>query len=296
VDGTESGQYVMKKKLENSIDMGKAFFRTNMLDKAAACFEEALENQESPHEALFYLGVISFRKGEYQKAVEMFKKLLEIRTDSIHTYNNLALSLEKCNRMKEAMLVYNTGLEITPASSLLLANRGVLKYKSHDFEGAVQDLSRAVKKRPGILFLYFYLANACAKTDRLAEARDYLEEALSLLPDNVTVLNNLGYLSMELGFYDEARDYLKRAVRNAGGLSSPYVNLARLYAHSGRLEMSVLMISKAFPGDQSKISLHLHKLSNLLSGSGKEEEARYLERQAKDVASGNSKFKRKTQK
>lgn len=282
----------MTEKLENSITMGKAFLRTNMLEKASSCFGEALENKESLDVALFYLGVVSFKQAEYHKAVKMFKKLLEIRTNSIHAYNNLGLSLEQCNRRKEAMLVYNTGLEITPTSSLLLANRGILKYKMNDYEGSVQDLSKALKKRPGITFLYFYLANSCVKTDRLKEARDYLEEALNLQPDDVTVLNNLGYVSLELGFHDEARDYLKRAVRISGGKRSLYISLARLYAHRGKLEMCVLMVAKAFPGDHSKTGHHLEELSDFLAGCGREEEASYLNKRAADIAGGNSKFKR----
>jgi tetratricopeptide (TPR) repeat protein len=273
---------------ENIIAMGKAFLRTNMLEKASDCFEEALDDEEVSHEALFYLGVISFKQQDYKKSVEMFKKLLEVRTDSVFTFNNLALSLEKCDRTKEAMLVYDAGLELTPASGLLMANRGVLKYKTGDYEGAVRDLSRALKKKPGIAFLYFYLGLALVKTERLTEARDYLEEALALAPGDVTILNNLGYLTLRSGLYSEARAYLKKAVRHAGGFRPSYLNLARLYTESGQLEMSLLMLHKAFPDDTTKISDHIEKLSAFLTNLGREEEARYLEQRALDLANGNS--------
>ena len=277
----------MQKDADNTIEMGKAFLRTDMFDEAFGCFEKALGHEERTHEALFYLGVTSYKKRNYQDAVDYFKKLLEIRTDSIHIYNNLALSLEKCNRLKEAKLVYNTGLEMSPTSSLLLANRGVLKYKNEEYEGAVRDLTKALKKRPGILFLHFYLALSLIKTDRYAEAKERLEEALAMAPDDAIMLNNLGYLWLKLVFLNQARRYLVKAIRQSSGSSASYVNLAWLYTERGKLEMSLLMLRKAYPDDVIKIRAHLSKLSALLLRSGRGEEARYLAQRANDISNGD---------
>jgi tetratricopeptide (TPR) repeat protein len=278
----------MNEELENRIGMGKAFLKTNMLDKAHDCFMEAMDDEDIAHEALFYLGVTCFKMGEYEKAVDYFKKLLEIRADSIHIYNNLALSLEKCHREKEALLVYDTGLEITPSSSLLLANRGVMKYKTEDYEGAVKDISKALKRRPGIAFLHFYLGLSLIKIGRLNDAKESLEEALAHSPDDETILNNLGYLSLKLGSYDQARKYLSRAIRTSSGLKSSYLNLAWLYTERGKLEMSLLMLRKAFPDNVLKIRNHLSRLSEFLARGGRGEEARYLAQRAIDITNGNS--------
>lgn len=277
----------MSDEASNKIDMGKAFFKTNMLDQAIECFEEALQNEEQAPDALFYLGVISFKKREYEKAVSRFKKLLEIRTDSINIYNNLAISLEKCNLCKEAMLVYNTGLKITPSSKLLLGNRGVLKYKTGDYEGAMRDLRKSIKRKTGDLFLYHYLSLSLIKTARLDDAKEILEEALSIAPTDTTILNNLGYLCIRLGFKEDAKRYLKEAIRNSGGFVSSYINLAWLYAENGKLEMTLLMLRKAFPRDDSKVIGHISRLADFLTNLGREEEAAYLTKRTIEIADRN---------
>jgi tetratricopeptide (TPR) repeat protein len=263
-------------EVENKLDMGKAFMRTNMLTKALGCFEELLDNEETAQEALFYLGVIYYRKHEYERAVDHFKKLLEIRTDSIHIYNNLAVSLEECDRSREALLVYNAGLEVSPTSSLLLANRGVLRCRTGDYEGALRDLSRARRKRPAVVFLLFYLALTLTRLGRNREAMGAFEEALELEPDNAVILNNAGYVALELGLIEEARHYLSRVVRLSTRTTPAYLNLARLYALKGIPEMSALMARKAYGDRDEKSSTFLISLADSLAASGRDADAGYL--------------------
>lgn len=263
--------------------MGKAFLRTNMLEKARECFETVLDNGERAHEVQFYLGVIAFRKKEYESAAEHFKKLLEIRTDSVHAYSNLGLSLEKLGRTKEAMLVYNAGLEMSPSSSLLLANRGVFRCKTGDWQGAVRDLSKALKKRPGVGFLLFYLSLALIKLGRPADAKERLEEALDSEPRHPAILNNLGYVSMVLDSFHAARRFLTMAARISDTPDAAFGNLAELYARRGDPEMCILMARKAFPGDDVKAGEHIENLAEDLAHAGRHTEAGYLLRQAAEL-------------
>jgi tetratricopeptide (TPR) repeat protein len=266
----------MEGVVAQKIDMGKAFLRTNMLEKAEECFETIVDDGERAHEAHFYLGVIAFKKKEFEKAAEHFKRLLEIRTDSVHAYNNLALSLEKLGRAKEAMLVYNTGLEMSPSSSLLLANRGVLRCKTADWEGAVRDLSKALKRRPGVRFLLFYLSLAFAKLGRLPEAKDRLLEALDGGSEDPAILTNLGYICMELGCPDDARRYLSAAVRSSSSPAAAFQGLAALHARRGDLDMAFLMARKASAGDDAKTAHLLERIAADLVHEGRKPEAEYL--------------------
>lgn len=260
--------------------MGKAFLRTNMLEKARECFEAVVGDEGRAHEAHFYLGVIAFRKREYETAADHFKKLLEIRTESVHAYNNLALSLEKLGRVKEAMLVYDTGLGVSPSSSLLLANRGVLRTKTGDWQGAVRDLSKALRKRPEVGFLLFYLSLALLKLGRFVEAKERLEEALDSEPHDPVILNNLGYLCMKMDSLVEAQRFLSMAARTSPKPETAFRNLAELYARRGNLEMCILMARKAYPADAMKAGEHIERLAGNLARAGRNAEAAYLLRQA----------------
>ncbi|MFQ6105269.1 MAG: hypothetical protein ACE5OP_13420, partial [Candidatus Glassbacteria bacterium] len=98
---------------------------------------------------------------------------------------------------------------------------------------------------------------------------------------------NLGYLCIRLGFKEDAKRYLKEAIRNSGGFVSSYINLAWLYAENGKLEMTLLMLRKAFPRDDSKVIGHISRLADFLTNLGREEEAAYLTKRTIEIADRN---------
>ena len=67
-------------------------------------------------------------------------------------------------------------------------------------------------------------------------ARKVLQEVLAVEPSNVSILNNLAYISGELGEWGAAFNYLKTAIQVDENCSECHNNLGTVYYKEGRFE------------------------------------------------------------
>ena len=205
--------------------LGMAFYRTGMLDEALERFEKSAGRPEMMEASLFYIGMIHFKRGEYRKASEHFKKLLEGNPENISAYNNLAVTLERMGMAKEAELLYHEALKISPLASQVLANIGVCFYRREDYLQAREHLERAVLLNRGVAFASFYLGMTYLKLSMWDEAESHLMSALELSPDNPVIFNNLGVIFRMTGDFQRAIQYAARAMEIDDSISQPYANI-----------------------------------------------------------------------
>ena len=89
------------------------------------------------------------------------------------------------------------------------------------------------------------------KIGRLREAQGFYQQALTIEPGNVFVLNNLGVIYIQLRNYSKARNNLESAIRLKPEYVDPYYNLACLYALKGKVVESLQNLKKAISLNKS---------------------------------------------
>lgn len=89
------------------------------------------------------------------------------------------------------------------------------------------------------------------KSGRLQEAKLLYEEILSLDPDYVDALNNLGVIHIHDKDYSAARAYFSKAVLLKPDYVDSHYNLACLHALEGEVSQSVVHLKKAVSLNQS---------------------------------------------
>ena len=89
------------------------------------------------------------------------------------------------------------------------------------------------------------------KNGRLQEAKLLYEEILSLDPDYVDALNNLGVIHIHDKDYSAARAYFSKAVLLKPDYVDSHYNLACLHALEGELSQSIVHLQKAVSLNQS---------------------------------------------
>jgi tetratricopeptide (TPR) repeat protein len=92
---------------------------------------------------------------------------------------------------------------------------------------------------------FYERAKYFQKIGRLKEAQGFYKQALTLEPDNVFVLNNLGVIYIQQRNYSEARSNFESAIRLKPEYVDPYYNLACLYALKGKVMKSLENLEKA---------------------------------------------------
>jgi len=76
------------------------------------------------------------------------------------------------------------------------------------------NLRKLIKLKPDHAQAYNALGYTLAdRTDRLGEAKQYIEKALALAPDDPFVLDSMGWVYFRMGNQKDGLDYLERAYR-----------------------------------------------------------------------------------
>jgi tetratricopeptide (TPR) repeat protein len=99
-----------------------------------------------------------------------------------------------------------------PDSYELLYDRAMAAERVDKLDVLEADLKRVIKMKPDYAHAYNALGYTLAeKTDRLAEARDFIEKAYKLSPDDPFILDSLGWVHYRMGNVDEALKHLHLA-------------------------------------------------------------------------------------
>ena len=94
-------------------------------------------------------------------------------------------------------------------------------------------------------------ARVFQKDGRLEEAKQLYEQALSLAPDHVNALNNLGVIQIYKKRYAAARASFTKAIQLKPDYVDSHYNLACLHALEGGVSQSLTHLRKAVSLDQS---------------------------------------------
>ncbi|TXS96387.1 tetratricopeptide repeat protein [Parahaliea maris] len=217
---------------------------------AKAYLRQLLDLGQRTDEAHYYLGRIAEQNGQLQDAVKAYMLVVEpdgpdffsakgrigrilldngktaeagalfneLRQEYPETSERLyALEAEVLASVgfgAEAMTVLNEGVSALPDSSSLRYSRSLLSEKQGDLALMETDLRAIIAQDPtnatALNALGYSLAN---RTQRYAEARNLIEQALALEPMEPAILDSMGWVLYRQGNYDEALTYLERAYR-----------------------------------------------------------------------------------
>ena len=99
-----------------------------------------------------------------------------------------------------------------PESFELLYDRAMAAERVDRLDVLEDDLRRVIRMKPDYAHAYNALGYTLAeKTDRLVEAKDLIEKAHKLMPDDPFILDSLGWVHYRLGNVDEALKHLQNA-------------------------------------------------------------------------------------
>ena len=120
--------------------------------------------------------------------------------------------MREAKAYKESYDILKTALDADADNPDLLYDIALAAEKLDRIDVAETSLRRLIALKPDHAQAYNALGYTLAdRTDRLAEARDYIEKALKLLPEDPFILDSMGWVEYRLGNHAEGLQYLQRA-------------------------------------------------------------------------------------
>jgi len=200
----------------------KSFFVWNLLAAAQASlgetakalegFRKTIELNPNYADGHSNLGAMLVRQGKLAEAAASFKRTLEIKPDYAEAYNNLGNILKGQGKLDEALESYKRALEIKPDYPVAYNNLGNALKDQGKLDEAVASCKRALEIKPDFAEAYINLGNALKEQGKLDEAVASYKQALEIKPDYPVAYNNLGTVLTKQGKLDEAVASYKRAL------------------------------------------------------------------------------------
>jgi tetratricopeptide (TPR) repeat protein len=138
----------------------------------------------------------------------------EIDRGCIHPalYNTRAMSLERQQRDREALVDYQRSKSLVPGNALLLNAIGLCFTRLFQFQDALAAFDEAIRVNPLEMTSYNRKAETLSLAGDFDGASRTYERALALDPRNVEALAGLASIDAQKGDTKKASDYAQRAV------------------------------------------------------------------------------------
>ena len=128
-------------------------------NKAVAMYSKAIELSDGFFKAYFNRGFAYDKLEEYEKAIGDYSKALEIEPKNAFVYYNRGVSLDKLQRYDEAIYNFSMAITLNPTKADFYHNRGFAFRKKLDYEKAIQDYNKAINLNPSHFKVQVYVIN-----------------------------------------------------------------------------------------------------------------------------------------
>lgn len=214
--------------LERYTKAARLFFRQEAVEDLISVLADIENIDPECPTAKELRGKLLFQDGEFEKAEELFRTLIE-------------------NDTEDASIYYLEGL---------------LRLREDDRTGARFYFRKAVELEDDYYLYWFKLAETEYALGRSPE--EPLERALACESDDPWVYNFAGLLKMEAGELEEALEFFTKARGLDGGEADIYLNLSEALYSAGRAGEAVHLL-EGFPGESGKV---WNQLGNIRSRRG----------------------------
>jgi tetratricopeptide (TPR) repeat protein len=218
-------------------------------EAAKGYLRQVIELGDRSDEAYFFLGQISRSEGSNDEAINLFQQVGDGQDLIKATVNIAQLQIaagreqeladymdrlrqsypprreqlfaveaniySETNRDERGLALLGRAIDEFPESDNLYYARSVFHERRGDIAAAESDLRTIIDREPNnataLNALGYTLAN---RTDRLDEARQLIEKALVLSPNEPSILDSMGWVLYRQGELEAAQVYLTRAYAN----------------------------------------------------------------------------------
>ncbi|WP_296934104.1 tetratricopeptide repeat protein [uncultured Marinobacter sp.] len=216
---TDLAREELTKLAEQGHHTSEANYYLGRIEDQAGNTEQAIGYYQSVEQGNYYFPALArassllAENGQLEDAIDRIRRLREANPRQAENFwlleVNLLLDQEQ---QQEALSTATEALEEHPDNIEIRYARAMLYDGIGQTANAEADLRQIIEQEPenavALNALGYILTT---RTDRLREARGYIEKALRLDPDNPAILDSMGWVLFLEGQIEPALDYLSRA-------------------------------------------------------------------------------------
>lgn len=158
------------------------------------------------------LGLSLVAGRRFEEAAKAFAGAQRLDPNQVRYYQNLAIAHQHCSRPGEAETAYRKGLALFPDDASMNAGLGELLFLRDDCKASIPFFRRAVAGEPANENFKVSLAQAVALNDGFDEAEDLARDVLGANPNNARAHAILGSIFQHRGDFSASGEHLRKAI------------------------------------------------------------------------------------
>jgi tetratricopeptide (TPR) repeat protein len=192
--------------------LGQIAEERKRVDEALGWYAQVEEGEQQVSAAARYAAILA-RQNKLSEA-RLYLKSITVRTPQqrVQLVQAEAQVLRDAKAYREAFDVLGAALEREPDNADLLYDSAMAAERLDDLGEVESRLKRLIALKPDHAQAFNALGYTFADRNlRLPEARDYIQKALDLAPEDPFILDSMGWVHFRMGNPDKGLDYLQRA-------------------------------------------------------------------------------------
>lgn len=206
---------------------------------------ELTEQQRMTVTSLFFDANNQKMLGNFQKAVELYQKCIQIDAKNDASYFELGQLALQAKDYQQAAIFFNYAYELKPENKWYTLGLATAFEKSQQFDKAIELYSKLLENEPNNIDYYSNLATAYAYSGNMKKAIEVynqLEEKIGV-DEQLSSLKQNMYL--EVGDTDNAIKEAKKLIEKNPNEPEHIKNLVKLYTQANRKSEALEVLKKA---------------------------------------------------
>lgn len=186
--------------------------RTGSYEKAENMYRKLIEREPENPRYHYALGNVLGRLKRYEEALKERKTAVELEPDKGAYHVGLGVTFYEMDQYEEALEEIEKALELEPDRADYHSSLGLILCEIRDYDKALSEMQRALELEPDHARNYHRLGIILSRMGRYGEALSAMQKALELDPEHTDYYDTLGLILYELGRYEEAMKEIERAL------------------------------------------------------------------------------------
>lgn len=203
--------------------------------------------------AYYHLGTIYAEQGEFDKAIEQWKVVIELDERNVFAHYSIAKVYAQKDLLDASLMHLRKADRYNSNRSIKLIHQtmGRVLMLKGEFEEAITSWNNVLAIDAKDIDAHHQLAMLHLHLNQLEEALDYCQKELSLGSKDPSVFYNAGLASLGLNKVEEAVKNFEKAIRKGLDDVNIKVNLGEAYARSGRQDEALKVWGEVLAEDKS---------------------------------------------
>ncbi|NQT35380.1 tetratricopeptide repeat protein [bacterium] len=243
--------------VEIRMSLARVYDRLNQREAAIIILEQGREIGVRNTDLLEMLAEYYLRLRYFSEAADCYLEISTIRDLEQLDLRRLAVLLNSCGRLEEALDVYNQYLDRFEPNVDVYQGIGRIYLKLRDLEAAERVYKQLIEIDPGYPQVFYVLGGMAAQREDWLSAEDNFRHAVELDSSDIEYWISLLMILSEQEKYEEVLEVVAITIERFVGLPLFYDTRSGTLEKLGRLDEAIEAANKSIELDSTRVSPYL---------------------------------------